>query len=172
MENSPWLLVVRPNPRPPGWALRPRSDDPRGVPRGARRVSPGFLGRAATSVQGRGRTGVGLAPKSSMKACDFLVVGGGAAGLSAAAELCEAGARVLHVLEARGRNRGPRFDAQTEEVAGAGGRTSAPSSSTAAVRSSSRSPATRRSRWSEASVRASRVGALVLSGTWATSGGV
>jgi monoamine oxidase len=37
-----------------------------------------------------------------MKASDFLIVGGGAAGLSAAAELCEAGARVL-VLEARRR---------------------------------------------------------------------
>ncbi len=40
-----------------------------------------------------------------MKACDFLIVGGGAAGLSAAAELCEAGARVL-VLEARRRTGG------------------------------------------------------------------
>jgi len=37
-----------------------------------------------------------------MKARDFVVVGGGASGLAAAAELCEAGARVL-VLEARGR---------------------------------------------------------------------
>ncbi len=40
-----------------------------------------------------------------MKPCDFLVVGGGAAGLSAAADLCEAGARVL-VLEARRRTGG------------------------------------------------------------------
>ncbi|MET0619893.1 MAG: NAD(P)/FAD-dependent oxidoreductase [Thermoanaerobaculia bacterium] len=37
-----------------------------------------------------------------MRACDFLIVGGGAAGLAAAAELCEAGARVV-VLEARPR---------------------------------------------------------------------
>ena len=37
-----------------------------------------------------------------MKARDFVVVGGGASGLAAAAELCKAGARAL-VLEARGR---------------------------------------------------------------------
>ena len=73
-----------------------------------------------------------------MKACDFLIVGGGAAGLSAAAELCEAGARVL-VLEARrrigaGSGRADRVDGRCRS-------SSAPNSSTAAARSSSRSSA-------------------------------
>ena len=55
---------------------------------------------------------------ASMKACDFLIVGGGAAGLAAAAELCEAGARVV-VLEAR---RGPEAGSgrEIENMAGAG----------------------------------------------------
>ena len=105
------------------------------------------------------RTGVGLAAKTSMEACDFLIVGGGAAGLSAAAELCEAGARVL-VLEARRRTGGRVWTRQTEDVAGAGRarRRVHPRPQPGAARDRPRG----RARGRPAAVRASRVVARIF----------